>query len=69
MIISLDPRGLYQVVMEEQISMCGVVPTTIVMLAAMELGVGRAELIRYTDSGEVSGDIDQVVGYAGMIMV
>lgn len=68
-IMSLDPFGLYQVVVEQQISMCGVMPTVIIMLAAMELGAERAELVRYTDSGEVSGDIDQVVGYAGIIMV
>lgn len=67
-ILDLDPAGLYQVVIKQQISMCGVMPVTIAMLAALELGSERAELVRYTDSGEVSADIDQVVGYAGIIM-
>lgn len=67
-ITELDPAGLYKVVMDKQISMCGFIPTIITMLAAMELGAGRAELIKYTDSGELSGDTDQVVGYAGFVL-
>ncbi|MDW7774698.1 MAG: AmmeMemoRadiSam system protein B, partial [Desulfobulbaceae bacterium] len=61
-------RGLYDTVISNRISMCGIMPTTIVLLAAMELGAVRADLVRYTDSGEASGDTSQVVGYAGMIL-
>ena len=43
-------------------------PTTIALIAAQALGASKAELIRYTDSGETSGDLDQVVGYAGLII-
>jgi MEMO1 family protein len=40
----------------------------VAMLTAMkELGAERGELVRYATSGEVSGDHDAVVGYAGMI--
>jgi AmmeMemoRadiSam system protein B len=48
--------------------MCGVIPTTIALLAAKELGAKQARLVRYTDSGAASGDTDQVVGYAGLII-
>lgn len=65
---ALDPRGLYDTVVDNRISMCGFMPTTIVLLAAVELGASHAELVRYTDSGEASGDISQVVGYAGIIV-
>ncbi|MEW5901731.1 MAG: AmmeMemoRadiSam system protein B [Acidobacteriota bacterium] len=65
-ILSLDARGLYDVVREEDISMCGYQPTTAAILAAKELGAAKAELIRYMTSGETSGDFDQVVGYAGL---
>ena len=65
---ALDPRGLYETVLGNGISMCGVMPTTIALLAAKELGAKRARLVRYTDSGEVSGDTNQVVGYAGLII-
>jgi len=43
-------------------------PTTIALLVALELGATRSELVRYTDSGEASGDTRQVVGYAGLIV-
>jgi hypothetical protein len=43
-------------------------PTTVVLVAALELGADNAELVRYTDSGEASGDTRQVVGYAGLII-
>jgi len=65
---ALDPKGLYETVLGNGITMCGVMPTTIVLLAAKELGAKRASLVRYTDSGEASGDTNQVVGYAGMII-
>jgi MEMO1 family protein len=65
---ALDAAGLYQTVHDHQITMCGVVPTTIILLTAIALGAHRVQLVRYTDSGEVSGDTGQVVGYAGLII-
>ena len=67
-ILALDPQGLYDTVHGKHISMCGVVPAVIALLAALELGATQAELIRYTDSGEASGDTSQVVGYAGLVI-
>ncbi len=67
-VLALDPMGLYQTVLGNRISMCGIMPTTVALIAAIELGAKKAELVRYTDSGEASGDIGQVVGYAGMII-
>ncbi len=65
---ALDSRGLYETVVGKRISMCGIMPTIITLLTALELGATRAELVRYTDSGEVSGDTNQVVGYAGLVI-
>jgi AmmeMemoRadiSam system protein B len=42
---------------------CGGGPTVSVMLAAKALGAGDARVLRYGDSGDVSGDKDAVVGY------
>lgn len=67
-VLAMDPEGLYETVVGNRISMCGIMPTTIALLAAMELGAREAELVRYTDSGAVSGDTNQVVGYAGLII-
>lgn len=67
-ILDLDPRGLYETVDRHQISMCGVIPTTIVLEAGKILGAGRAELVQYATSGDVTGDYAQVVGYAGFVV-
>ncbi len=67
-ILNLDPKGLYQVVEEYGITMCGVMPTVTMLTAAIELGATKAELIRYMTSGDITGDYQQVVGYAGIIV-
>jgi AmmeMemoRadiSam system protein B len=64
--LALDPEGLYRTVRSERISMCGVVPATVVLFAARRLGATSARLVRYATSGDVSRDFDQVVGYAGL---
>lgn len=65
-ILALDPRGLYETVRRERISMCGYCPTVAMLVAALDLGARHAELIRYGTSAEVSGDFSRVVGYAGI---
>jgi MEMO1 family protein len=67
-VLDLDPRGLYDVVNEEDISMCGYGPATAMLIAARKLGASRADLVKYATSGDISGDFDRVVGYAGMMV-
>ena len=65
-ILALDPRGLYETVHQANISMCGYGPAVVMLTAAKKLGATQAELVRYATSGDVSGDRDMVVGYAGI---
>lgn len=67
-ILALDPRGLYDVVRSEGISMCGYAATVAMLIAAVKLGARSAELIRYATSGDINGERDRVVGYAGIIL-
>jgi len=67
-ILDLDPRGLYDVVDEEDISMCGYGPATAMLIAARMLGASKSDLVKYATSADVSGDFDRVVGYAGMMV-
>ena len=67
-ILAMDPHGLYDVVRRENISMCGYGPAVTMMTAAKLLGASKAELVKYATSGDVSGDFDRVVGYAGMLI-
>jgi hypothetical protein len=67
-VLSLDPEGLFNVVKNNSISMCGFGPATAMLFAANKLGAQRAELVKYMTSGDASGDYGHVVGYAGMII-
>jgi MEMO1 family protein len=67
-ILALDPRGLYDTVRREGITMCGFGPAVTLLTAARELGAKRADLVRYATSGDITGERDEVVGYAGIII-
>ena len=67
-VLSLDARGLIEVTQERGITMCGVVPATIAIVAARILGAKEAKLVSYSTSGESSGDFSHVVGYAGIVI-
>lgn len=67
-IIAMDPQALYSTVHKNKISMCGVIPVVITLLICKRMGAKTARLLDYMDSGTVSGDTDQVVGYAGVII-
>ena len=67
-VLAMDARGLWEVVMNEDISMCGFGPTVVMLTAAKLLGATSATLVKYATSGDVSGDYEAVVGYAGMIV-
>jgi AmmeMemoRadiSam system protein B len=67
-VLALDPSGLYEVVNNENISMCGYGPAIVMLTAARRLGAKSAELIRYATSGDISGDRRMVVGYAGIVI-
>lgn len=67
-ILTLDPGRLQRTVREHEISMCGIAPTTALLVALREVGGGSAELVRYETSGSVSGDYNRVVGYCGIII-
>jgi AmmeMemoRadiSam system protein B len=61
---AMDARGLYDVVVEEDISMCGYGPTVAVMTACAG---GKAQVLRYGTSGDVR-PMNEVVGYASVVI-
>jgi MEMO1 family protein len=67
-ILELDPRGLYDTVRHEEISMCGYAATVAMLVAVKELGATQARVVRYATSGDINGDRERVVGYAGVIV-
>lgn len=68
-IAALDPEGLFRTVLSEEISMCGFLPATALLFAANASGAGRkATVVARADSGDQTGDVSSVVGYAGVIL-
>jgi len=67
-ILTLDPRGLFDVVTEQNISMCGFGPAVAMLTAARRLGATSSVLVKYATSGDISGDRKMVVGYAGVVV-
>jgi len=68
-VLARDPEALWNVVQEQDISMCGFIPTTTMLIAANKLGATHARLLKHSTSGDVSGDYRQVVGYASMVVL
>lgn len=64
----IDPDGLFAAVVQHEISMCGFLPATALLVAARRRGVSRAEIVARADSGDRTGDFSSVVGYAGIIL-
>ncbi|MBT1074604.1 AmmeMemoRadiSam system protein B [Geobacter grbiciae] len=65
-VLALNPEGLVQICRRKNITMCGVIPATVMLVTAKALGASKAELISYATSGDVTGDNRQVVAYAAM---
>jgi AmmeMemoRadiSam system protein B len=60
---ALDPAALMDALEREPGHACGGGPMVSVLHAARRLGASRAKILRYADSGDVSGDKSAVVGY------
>jgi AmmeMemoRadiSam system protein B len=60
---ALDPEGLMGALEREPRHACGGGPIVAVLHAARALGATTARVLRYADSGDVSGDKSSVVGY------
>lgn len=67
-VLARNPQELWRVVDEYDVSMCGFIPTTTMLVAANALGATNAELLVHATSGDVNGDYGHVVGYASVIV-
>lgn len=64
-VLALDPSALLKRVEEEDISMCGVIPTAVFLFAAQALGAKHARLLKHCHSGDAV-PMREVVGYASV---
>jgi AmmeMemoRadiSam system protein A len=59
-----DPEGLNRDLRQGRCEACGGGPILSIMLAAKALGANRGKVLKYLNSGDVTGDRSRVVGYA-----
>jgi len=64
--LALDPEGLLRERQRRGISMCGYGPVAAMLIAAKQLGAGKAQLLDYTNSGAVTGLHGDVVAYLSL---
>lgn len=67
-ILALDEDRLIERIANLNISMCGYAPVIVMLTAVKLLGAKGAKLINYQTSGDVTGDNESVVGYAGIVI-
>jgi AmmeMemoRadiSam system protein B len=59
-----DAVGLMETLTSGTAEACGGGPMVVAMLAARMFGAKKAHLLKYANSGDVTGDKNSVVGYA-----
>jgi AmmeMemoRadiSam system protein B len=67
-ILNLDVRGMYDLLYRRNASVCGYGTIAAMLTASKIVGGSRATLLNYSNSGEISGDLNAVVGYAAIIV-
>jgi len=50
-------------------TICGAVPISVAIESCKALGAKKGELLKYYTSGEITGDYNTAVGYAGIVFV
>jgi AmmeMemoRadiSam system protein B len=64
-VLALHPQRLIEVAERENITMCGLLPTAVLLVAAKNLGLKQACLLKHCHSGDVT-PMRKVVGYASV---
>jgi hypothetical protein len=62
-----DVEGLNRDLKSNRAEACGGGPVVAIMLAAKMLGANRGKVLKYANSGDVTGDRSRVVGYAAAV--
>ncbi|HML05905.1 MAG TPA: AmmeMemoRadiSam system protein B [Methanobacterium sp.] len=63
----MDEKLMIKRVMDLNVTMCGYGPVTATIVASKEFGAKNAEILKYATSGDMTGDLSAVVGYASAV--
>lgn len=64
---ALDTEKFYGILTGRNLSICGFGPIMVAMTFAKEIGMKKGTLLKYATSGDVTGDLGSVVGYASIL--
>lgn len=64
---NMDERGLIRDLSSGTGEACGGGPAAVTMMVARQLGADKAAVLKYANSGDVTGDRSGVVGYAAAV--
>lgn len=67
-ILNMDVLDFYRRLHERNASVCGFGAIAAMLTATKALGAKKATLLKYSTSGDTTGDLAAVVGYAGIIV-
>ncbi len=65
--LNLDIPEFYARIYRNDATACGYGPIAATITAVQALGASRGKLLAYSTSGDVTGDFNQVVGYAAIV--
>ena len=68
-ILDMDVSGFYRKLYERNASVCGYGAIAAMLTATKALGGKQGTLLKYSTSGDTTGDLAAVVGYAGIVVV
>ncbi|MEM5879033.1 MAG: MEMO1 family protein [Candidatus Aenigmatarchaeota archaeon] len=64
----LDEKRFFEKISEKNASICGFGGIASTIIAAKGLGAKKGELLKYATSGDITGELNSVVGYASVII-
>jgi len=67
-ILEFNSEKLYDIIYQQNLTICGPGPITTMLIACRTLGAKNAKLLKYATSGDVTGMYEQVVGYVSIII-
>ncbi len=65
---AFNPRVMFEDLTSDQCEACGGGPIISAMIAAKELGADKSKVVKYANSGDVTGDKSGVVGYMSAVL-
>ena len=64
---NFDIGGMIEDASNEKVEACGIAPMITTMMATKQLGANTCKVLKYANSGDVSGDRSAVVGYVSAL--